>query len=311
MTLSQLRFAKAVATSGSFTAAAAVCSVTQPTLSNGIAELESALGQRLFTRTTRRVALTEFGEQVLPAIADVLAAHEALLLRAKARLQPHKRLIRIGTSPLISPSFLRAIVEPFQQRNPNVDLVYREMNLDDLYTMLEGGSLDFVFGAVGVAKGSAKGRSRKWARAALYREPLRFIPSGGEWEGPQRKHSVHFEDIARETFVMVPNSCGLAQATHALFRAHRRTLREYSGQALSYQVLAQWAQLGIGAAILPKSKLGTEATLSFEIIAKDGHSAAIEFEAVWASRDPSATQIAAFAEHLRETVPALVSGLAV
>jgi len=39
--------------------------------------------------------------------------------------------------------------------------------------------------------------------------------------------------------------------------------------------------------------------------------AAIEFEAVWASRDPSATQITVFAEHLRETVPVLVSGLAV
>jgi len=309
MTLSQLRFAKAVASSGSFTAAAAACSVTQPTLSNGIAELESALGQRLFVRTTRRVALTEFGEQVLPAIADVLAAHEALLLRARAQSQPNKRLIRIGTSPLISPSFLSAIVEPFQQRNPNVDLIYREMNLDDLYAMLEGGALDFVFGAVGVGK--ATGCARKWARAALYREPLRFIPSGGEWDGLQRKHSVRFEDIARETFVMVPNSCGLAQATRALFRAHRRTLREYSGQALSYQVLEQWAQLGIGAAILPKSKLGAEAALSFEIIDKDGRVAAIEFEAAWASAEPSAAPLAGFAEHLRETVPALVAGLAV
>jgi len=309
MTLSQLRFAKAVASTGSFTAAAAACSVTQPTLSNGIAELESELGQRLFTRTTRRVALTEFGEQMLPAITDVLAAHEALLLRAKAHLPPHKRLIRIGTSPLISPNFLSAIVEPFQQRNPNVDLIYREMNLDDLYALLEGDSLDFVFGAVGVGK--ATGRARKWARAALYREPLRFIPSGGEWEGPQRKHSVRFEDIAHETFVMVPNACGLAQATRALFRAHRRKLREYSGQALSYQVLEQWAQLGIGAAILPKSKLSAEATRSFEIIDKDGRPAAIEFEAAWASADPDSTHLAAFAEHLRVTVPVLVRGLAI
>jgi len=309
MTLSQLRFAKAVATTGSFTAAAAACSVTQPTLSNGIAELENTLGQRLFVRTTRRVALTEFGEQVLPAIADVLAAHEALLLRAREQSQPYKRLIRIGASPLISPNLLSAIVEPFQQRNPNIDLIYREMNLDDLYAMLEGGSLDFVFGAVGVGKAGC--RSRKWARTVLYREPLRFIPSGGEWEGPQRKRSVRFEDIARETFVMVPNSCGLAQATRALFRAHRRMLREYLGQALSYQVLAQWAQLGIGAAILPKSKLGAEAALSFEIIDKNGRLAAIEFEAVWTSADPSKVHFAAFAEHLHEAVPALVAGLAV
>jgi len=39
--------------------------------------------------------------------------------------------------------------------------------------------------------------------------------------------------------------------------------------------------------------------------------AAIEFEAVWDSRDPSVAHLAAFAEHLRETVPALVRRLAV
>jgi len=39
--------------------------------------------------------------------------------------------------------------------------------------------------------------------------------------------------------------------------------------------------------------------------------AVIEFEAVWASRGPSALHLAAFAEHLSETVPVVVRGLAV
>ena len=306
MNLSQLRFAKAVASSGSFTSAAATCFVTQPTLSNGIAELESELGQRLFSRTTRKVALTEFGEHMLPAISEVLAAQEALVLRAKAYLHPQKRLIRIGTSPLISPTFLRAIVEPFQQQNPNVDLIFREMNLDDLYKMLEGGMLDFVFGAVGI---SATSRARKLERAALYREPLFFIPRRSEWHGPTRKNTVRFEDISEETFVMVPDSCGLAQATRALFRSHRRKIHEYSGQALSYQVLEQWANLGIGAAVLPKSKVTPKADLTLAIIDKAGHPVAVEFEAVWLNRDPSATHLVAFAKHLRQVVPTLADGL--
>jgi DNA-binding transcriptional LysR family regulator len=306
MNLSQLRFAKAVADSGSFTSAAAACFVTQPTLSNGIAELEKELGQRLFTRTTRKVAVTEFGEHMLPAIAEVLNAQEALVRSAKAFLHPQKRLIRIGTSPLISSAILKAVVEPFQQQNPNVELVFREMNLDDLYKMLESGLLDFVFGPVGVSTAT---RGRKMEHAILYREPLLFIPRRSEWQGPTQKKSVKFDDIAEETFVMVPDTCGLSQATRALFRSHRRRIHEYSGQALSYQVLEQWANLGIGSAVLPKSKLTPKNDVALSITDKAGLPVTIEFAAAWLNRDPSATHLVAFSKHLRKVVPALVEGL--
>lgn len=306
MNLSQLRFAQAVAASGSFTSAAAACFVTQPTLSNGIAELERELGEKLFTRTTRRVALTEFGKHMLPAISEALNAQAALALRAKAYLQPEKRLIRIGTSPLVSSTVLKAIVEPFQRQNPDVELIFREMNWDDLCRMLDEGMLDFVFGAKG---GPTSGRSRKLERAFLYREPLLFIPQRFDWHGSVRNGGVNFGDIAGETFVMVPDACGLARATRALFRSHRRKIHEYSGQALSYQVLEQWANLGIGAAVLPKSKVTHGADHTFAIIDKAGRPAAIEFEAVWLNPDAGIAHLLAFARHLRKDVPALIDGL--
>src|SRR5258706_9278016 len=106
MNLSQLRFASTVASTGSFTAAAAECCVTQPTLSNGIAQLENELGERLFVRTTRKVALTPFGVHVLPYINEVLSAQASLVHQTQAFLSPGKRLIRIGTSPLVSANLL-------------------------------------------------------------------------------------------------------------------------------------------------------------------------------------------------------------
>lgn len=65
MNLSQLRYVKAVAETGSFTQAAEQCYVTQPTLSNGIAQLEQEFEERIFVRTTRIVSLTPFGEHIL------------------------------------------------------------------------------------------------------------------------------------------------------------------------------------------------------------------------------------------------------
>jgi len=84
MNMQQLRYARALAECGSFVQAANHCGVTQPTLSNGIAQLESELGQQLFARTTRTVSLTEAGTHLLPDIADILNAQAALMALARA-----------------------------------------------------------------------------------------------------------------------------------------------------------------------------------------------------------------------------------
>jgi len=61
---------------------------------------------------------------------------------------------------------------------------------------------------------------------------------------------------------MVPDACGLARATRALFRTQRKKLHEYPGQAMGYRVLEEWAALKIGAAILPKSKVTRAVSLT-------------------------------------------------
>jgi DNA-binding transcriptional LysR family regulator len=302
MNLSQLKFASAIASTGSFTAAAAACCVTQPTLSNGLAQLENELGERLFVRTTRTVALTPFGAHVMPYINEALGAQASLVQQAEVFLRPAKRLIRIGTSPLVNASLLGLMVEPFRLRNPDVDVILREMNMSDLYRMLDGGLLDFVFGVANINKGA-------WITAFLYEEPLLFIPSGAAWSNDPRRQSVQLKDIANETYVMVPDACGLSRATRALFRSQRRKLREYSGEAMGYQVLEQWAALGIGSAILPKSKLTSNGNASCPIADKSGRQVMIGFEAIWSRNRAQPPHVLEFANHLRKVVPGIIGGL--
>jgi DNA-binding transcriptional LysR family regulator len=302
MNLSQLRFASAIGSTGSFTAAAAACCVTQPTLSNGIAQLENELGERLFVRTTRKVALTPFGTHVLPYINEVLSAQTSLVHQSQVFLRPDKRLIRIGTSPLISANLLGLMIEPFRLRNPDVDVVLREMNMTDLYRMLDEGLLDFVFGVANVYKGT-------WIATFLYDEPLVFIPRGAVWPGGPHPHAVQLKDIADETYVMVPDACGLARATRALFRSQRRKLKEYTGEAMSYQVLEEWAALGIGSAILPKSKVTASGHALFLIADKSGREVTISFEATWSRTGTQSPHLLEFANHLRKVVPGIVRGL--
>src|SRR6516165_5884972 len=88
MNLGQLEFAVAVADKRSFTGAAGQCHVTQPTLSNGIAQLEDELGGRLFVRTTRTVSLTPLGTHLVPYIREVLVAQAAIFSEAQSFLNP-------------------------------------------------------------------------------------------------------------------------------------------------------------------------------------------------------------------------------
>lgn len=66
-----------VATTQSFTRAAAQLGISQPALSAKITALEARLGVRLLTRTTRSVSTTEAGERLFKSIAPHVAGIES------------------------------------------------------------------------------------------------------------------------------------------------------------------------------------------------------------------------------------------
>jgi hypothetical protein len=78
---------------------------------------------------------------------------------------------------------------------------------------------------------------------------------------------------------------------------------------MSYQVLEGWAALGIGSAILPKSKVTAIGQPSFAITDKSGREVTISFEATWSRNETQSPHLLDFAKHLRKVVPGIVSGL--
>lgn len=259
MNINQIRYVKAVAETGSFTLAAEQCHVTQPTLSNGIAQLEQEFDEKIFSRTTRIVSLTQFGEYILPIINNLLITHTELIHASQNYKKIIQKIIRIGTSPIIHSQWLIPMIESFRKLYPDIQIILHEQNMADLYRLLDEGLIDCVFGVEEIKKNSYK-------IIPLYQEPLYFIPCSTDIQ--RATQTVHFSDIMDETFVMVPDICGLATTTRSLFRKHRRKLKEYSGEALSYQVLEEWATLGLGAAILPKSKLQKNRHNAYAIVDK-------------------------------------------
>ncbi|HQU69525.1 MAG TPA: LysR family transcriptional regulator [Albidovulum sp.] len=305
MNLQQLKYAQALAELGSFVRAAEQCHITQPTLSNAIAQLELDLGHKLFERTTRTVRLTEIGQQLLPDICDLLNAQAALVARAKSLANPTARMIRLGVSPLIGVKLADLAIEPFRRANSDVEIIFRELNLFEMVRLLDQGQLDFVLGP---ADPTAV-LSMHHQSAFFHDEALVFVP-GSQSRGRYFQQSeVTLKEIAGETFVMVPDACGLTRTTRALFGQLRLSLREYSGQAMSYSVLQEWAELGIGSAILPQSKLASGAEGLPRIRAADGSPVRIRYQSLWRGAPEPMADVTALAVYLRDVAPALVAGL--
>ncbi|KHK56529.1 LysR family transcriptional regulator [Burkholderia sp. A9] len=113
-----------IAEQRSFSGAARLLGVSPSALSHAIRHLEARLGVRLFNRTTRSVALTEAGEQLLlrvrPAVADL---EDAMNDAATARNRPSGQ-IRISASEAASRPLILQVLPAFAARYPDIHVEF-------------------------------------------------------------------------------------------------------------------------------------------------------------------------------------------
>lgn len=126
MELRQLRYLLALADEGSFTRAAQQSNVAQPALSRQIQKLEQELGVPLVDRTSRRVALTAVGHEVVETARRTLGELDEM----RASLRKTVRLLRgrvvFGLTQTPGPVDVGATLAAFHRANPGVELVVRE-----------------------------------------------------------------------------------------------------------------------------------------------------------------------------------------
>lgn len=110
----------AVAEAGGFSAAAKRLGITQTALSHRMRKLEASLGFALFTRTTRHVALTPAGQDVLHrATALVNEARQTFADIGRTAARNRDRLA-IGCLPTLAVHVLPTVLATFAESHPDV-----------------------------------------------------------------------------------------------------------------------------------------------------------------------------------------------
>ncbi|MBA3634131.1 MAG: LysR family transcriptional regulator [Acidobacteria bacterium] len=146
MEIRQLKAFLAIAETKTFTAAAKRVNITQAAVSMQIRQLEEEVGLPLFTRTPRRVILTEAGEHLVERARKILREHDdALAEIAELAGAEHGRL-RIGSaSAMFATAQLPSILEKLKEKFARAEITVNSGTSQVLVEKIMHGDIDMAF----------------------------------------------------------------------------------------------------------------------------------------------------------------------
>ncbi|NLD70789.1 MAG: LysR family transcriptional regulator [Limnobacter sp.] len=144
MQLKRLELFALVAELGSLSKAAAAADTTQPHVSRQIARLEAQWGDRLFERTGRGVALTDFGRRVEPEVRLLLAQARQLAAAVENVSGVPSGTVDLGVVPSVASRLLPRLLRDLREKAPRVRLRFTEDFTGTLEERLASGHLDMV-----------------------------------------------------------------------------------------------------------------------------------------------------------------------
>lgn len=114
---------------GSFIGAAVQLEVTPPAISKSIARLEEEIGVRLFTRTTRRLHLTDEGRELFDRIDPLLSGIDEAVSTVQDAGSVPRGLVRISVTPTFGRYCLMPLIAEFARLYPDIQL---EVSFDEI-----------------------------------------------------------------------------------------------------------------------------------------------------------------------------------
>jgi DNA-binding transcriptional LysR family regulator len=124
----QLHIFYTVAEKGSFSGAAQALHMTQPAVTMQVQSLEEYFGSKLFSRTTKKIELTEAGRALLPFAKrsiDLMRETETGMSRFTHMLEGR---LQLGASLTIGEYILPRILGPFGKEFPHISVSMKVMN---------------------------------------------------------------------------------------------------------------------------------------------------------------------------------------
>lgn len=227
----------------SFTKAAKLLHVSQPSISKMIHNLEEELEVTLIDRSARRIKLTDAGQALYERSIKIVDSLKDVARDLEDLTSGNKGHIRIGIPPMVQTSFFAIAIGEFKKKYPNIIIELVEVGSKAVEGLIEDGSID-----VGVVVLPIKSKA-KVSMFSFIKDPI--------WLIVYPEHSlagrdvVNITDLKDEPIVMFRKDFALHDHIVEKCREYDfepRVLCESSQWDFMVEIVA--AKLGI--ALLPK-----------------------------------------------------------
>ncbi|MDS7594967.1 LysR family transcriptional regulator [Ensifer sp. M14] len=137
---------------GSFNEAARQLNLSQPALSRRIKGFEEAVGAQLIERTTRHVAPTQIGRELLPLVRRLVDEFEDSILSISDLGGRHRAQVTIASVPTAAFYFLPRVVHSFNEKFPGIRFRILDLSANEGLDAVANGEVEFGINITGAAR---------------------------------------------------------------------------------------------------------------------------------------------------------------
>ncbi|MEO1028374.1 MAG: hydrogen peroxide-inducible genes activator [Pseudomonadota bacterium] len=277
-TLRQLQYLVAIADTGRFGDAARRLNVSQPSLSNQIADLETELGASLIERGRHGAFMTPLGLDMVERARQILQDVEDMKAAARVTYADLSGRMRLGTLPSVGPYLLPTATKRLHEKYPELRLIVREERTIDLDQHLSSGQFDLVIST------AADHPGRK--AIPLFEESL-WVCAAPDDPISASKGPIKIEELEGKSLLTLgPGHRFSQEVAHLSGLAGGYISEEYQGTSLD--ATRQMAMTGYGVAVLPSLYVEVEARRDPDIVVRpiDHPDARRTISLIWRERSP-------------------------
>jgi LysR family hydrogen peroxide-inducible transcriptional activator len=243
MTITQLKYALAIAEHKNFTKAAEKCFVTQPTLSTQIQKLEDELDVVIFDRSKKPIELTDVGRKIVFQARNIVNEAD----RIQDIVDQQKGFIggefRLGILPTIMPTLLPMFLKNFIKKYPKVKLKIEELTTEEILTRINDGHLDAAIVATPLESDNIKER-------VLYYEPfVAYIPDNHRLRD---KKTIEVSDLDIDDMLLLEDGHCFRDGVINLCKSFKDHIDDnFQLESGSIETLIKLSNEGLGMTLLP------------------------------------------------------------
>ena len=244
MDITHLKYFVEVARHKSFTKAAQMLHVSQPSLSKAVRLLESEWDKQLFRRRGHRIELTDEACAVLPQSEELVRRFEVLEHQMNQTDDEEKGELSLGIPPMIGTSFLSPIIRDFMATYPSISLKVSEHGSHQIARLVQDGQLQVGFVTLPVQDFT----NQDTQTYIFNHQPLRYVvPS----DSPLAKQpEVTLADIAKAPLIFFRPSFSLYHIILSRFQ-EIGIVPQIAAQSNNWDFITELVKSGLGTAILP------------------------------------------------------------